>query len=573
MQKIIRWISCLLTVATHAQTPVFEWVNQISGSLTAQEETRLDGTIIATDTAGNVYNAGTFNGTIDFDPGPGTFSMSSHLNFNVFISKTDSLGNFLWARQIGGVNNEFIKDISVDAAGNVYTTGIFFETVDFDPGPGTYFLTSDLTQSGIFISKLDANGDFLWARQIAPPADGEAGSMTTDASGNLYLSGLFLGTIDLDPGTGTYPLTSGGQADLFICKLDPSGNFVWGKQITGPSTKHVSAIAASASGGLFLTGYFNGLADFNPGTGTFELSSADNDVFITRLDAAGNFVWAKKAGGLSDDKSYLLTLDADENVYIAGSFSISADLDPGIAIYELTSTGPDDTFFAKLDAAGDFIWASNIDLTLQSIFQTALAMAATPAGNLHIAGGFIGNIDFDPGPGNTTLSAATLNGFILSIDTDGNFMGVSQLENEEIEAGVDIATDSSDNVYITGYFSGTADFDLGPGISALTAQGSYDLFILKFSKGKESSSGIPENGMPTTLLTYPNPFTNLLQVIIPQENTGRVEILNSAGILVYAAAATGTVQTIDLQSLAGGLYFIKAIGSNGVTALGRIVKE
>src|SRR5450631_3253553 len=123
---------CFASGVLLAQTVSFNWVKQMGG--TSSE----NGLSIATDASGNVYTAGYFQGTADFDPGPGTFSLTAASD-DIFVSKSDAAGNFLWAKQMGGASVEHAMSIAVDAAGNVYTTGYFSSSpADFDPGPGVF---------------------------------------------------------------------------------------------------------------------------------------------------------------------------------------------------------------------------------------------------------------------------------------------------------------------------------------------------------------------------------------------------------------------------------------------------
>ncbi len=111
--------------------------------------------------------------------------------------------SLLWAKQMGGASSDGGESIVVDANGNVYTTGYFNGTADFDPGPERLILHL-LVLENIFISKLDASGNFVWAKKIGAASDDDEGfSIAVDASGNVYVTGYFFGTVDFDPGPGT----------------------------------------------------------------------------------------------------------------------------------------------------------------------------------------------------------------------------------------------------------------------------------------------------------------------------------------------------------------------------------
>lgn len=194
-----------------------------------------DGARIAVDAAGNLYLTGHFSGTAHFDPDAGTANLTAAGDYDIFISKLDVAGDFLWAKRIGNNNGDYSWDLVLDAMNNVYITGQFFGTVDFNPGAGT----SNMTSAGgydFFICKLDASGSYLWAKSLGglnPDVSyggnnfNSAKALSVDALGNIFTIGTFEGTADFDPNAGVSSITSSGFYDVFICKIDNSGNFVW----------------------------------------------------------------------------------------------------------------------------------------------------------------------------------------------------------------------------------------------------------------------------------------------------------------------------------------------------------
>ena len=170
------------------------------------------------DHQGNVYTTGYFEGSVDFDPGIGTNLLTSAGLIDIFVLKLDTSGNFQWAKSMGGNSNDAGCSIALDGSGNVYTTGYFLATADFDPGPGTTNITSaGLTD--IFISKLDAAGNFIWVKGIGGTYTDRAQSIAVDNLDNIYTTGFFCETADFDPGEGTSTLTSAGLDDIFVLKL------------------------------------------------------------------------------------------------------------------------------------------------------------------------------------------------------------------------------------------------------------------------------------------------------------------------------------------------------------------
>ncbi len=420
-----------------------------------------------------------------------TFSVFALLFFSSLHAQTV---NFVWAKQMGG--NDFNNGLSsaVDASGNVYTTGSFKGTTDFDPGAGVSNLTS-AGENDIFVSKLDASGNFVWARRIGGTDRDEANSIAVDAAGNVYTTGTFYGTVDFDPGAGTSNLTSGGSLDIFVSKLNAAGNFVWAKSMLGTAQNQAADIIVDA-GNVYTTGSYNGTVDFDPGAGTFNLTAkSSEEIFVSKLTAAGNFVWAKSMGG--SDRSYAnaITVDGSGNVYTTGSFRGTTDFDPGAGVSNLTSAGESDIYVSKFDAAGNFVWARNMG-GKDSDFATDIAVDAS--GNVYTTGGFEGTADFDPGTATINFKASRGDIFISKLNSSGNFVWAKQIGGGRDDIGISIAVDAAANVYTTGVFAATADFDPGAGTSNMTSAGANDVFISKldssgnfvYAKQISSSSSI-----------------------------------------------------------------------------------
>ena len=298
---------------------------------------------------------------------PETYNLSTDFTYgNTFICKLDASGKFLWAKHFRGDGSASGSSIAVDANGNVYTTGLFFGTADFDPGSEIYNLISNgYYTADVFVSKLDASGNFLWAKRMGGTADyaGDNGtSIAVDVNGNVYTAGYFFGTADFDPGSGTYNLTSLGEYDGFVFKLDASGNFLWAKQFGQSLSDMGTCVAVDANGNVYTTGYFSGSPDFDPGPGTYSMPAAGySDVFVSKLDASGNFLWAKQLGGMNDDVGYAIAVDINGNVFTTGRFHGTADFDPGPSTYNLTPDDSYDIFVSKLDNSGNFLWAKQMN--------------------------------------------------------------------------------------------------------------------------------------------------------------------------------------------------------------------
>ena len=538
----------------------FAWAKQMGGT------TIDEGISIAVDGLGNVYTTGYFTGTADFDPGIATYNLTTVGNTDIFIQKLDANGNFLWAKQIGGFANDNSTAIAVDALGNVYITGSFSNTADFDPGVAVFNLTP-VGGSDIFVQKLDANGNFLWVVQMGGTSNERGNSIIVDVFGNVYTTGFFYGTSDFDPGTSTYNLTAapGGFPDIFVQKMDMSGNFVWAKQMGGTAIDQALSIATDHFGNVYTTGYFRGTADFDPGTATYNLTSLGNeDIFIQKMDSSGNFIWAKQIGGSGQDNSNSLVTDALGNIYTTGFFSGTVDFDPGTATYNLTSVGSSDIFVQKMDAAGNFVWAKQMGGTGLEISNS---IATDGLGYIYITGYFNGTADFDPDASVFNLTSAGLSDvFVQKMDTAGNFIWAKQIGGLNHEYGNSIAADTFSNVYITGSFLGTVDFDPNASTFSLTSEGNRDIFVAKLSPEPLSLKLLSFDALrtnSTTHLTWKTASESNLNTYEVERSFDAKEFTTITNVKPYNGLAQ-TYTYDDKIEFTGNIYYrIKAIENDG----------
>ena len=543
-------ITFLLLSLNRAKAQTYQWAKSI-GSINDDH-----GQSIAVDGSGNVYITGYFGGTADFDPGAGTANLTSNGSGDIFFSKYDSSGNYLWAKSIGSINSDYGLSISTDIPGNLYITGWFQGTADFDPdSSGTAILTSN-NSSDIFFAKYDSSGNYLWAKSIGSTFNDVGYDIAVDSLGIVYITGYFEGIADFDPGAGTESLSSDGGKDIFFAKYDSSGNYLWAKNIGSTGNDIGYSIAVDNTGCLYITGYFEGIAGFDPGAGTANLTSnGSGDVFFAKYDSSGNYLWAKNIGSANDDRCQSIVVDGS-SAYITGYFGGTADFDPGAGTANLTSNSIHDIFFAKYDPSGDYLWAKKIGGIDD---DRGSSIVITGSGNVYITGGFGGGtVDFDPGIGTAYLfSNGTQDIFFAKYDSSGNYLWAKSIGSISEDFGISIAADDLDNVYITGYFYETADFDAGTGTANLTSNGSCDIFFAKYSG---DIVAVPDIALSGKLLIYPNPSNGKFIIKLQGEHQEmNVEIYNAFGENILRKT---TSNEIDLSAAPKGIYFVKIY--NGV---------
>lgn len=433
-----------------------------------------------------------FQNTIDFDPGPGTATLGTPPGIDCAVVKYHPDGTVAWARHISGPSTGPSSTVVVtphgittDADGNAIVIGYFGIagsatqcTVDFDPGPGV----ANLTNTGgwdPFLWKMDKDGNFVWARTFGSTTPGtatdeRAWDVATDASGNVFVSGFIQGTYDLDAGAGVASFTSAGEKDTFLVKYDSGGSYLWG--LTIPDTGDLStslkenSVCADILGHVFLAGHFNGTADFDPGAGTANLTSAGNaDIFIARYDAStGGYQAAARIGGAFNDTAPPGTLRCDgTNLFMTGRFRGTVDLDPGAGANSVTNGGTTDNIWvASFDNDPGYRWGFRI--ASDNGLDGGHRVDFDPTTNaLYVAGWFSGITDFDGGAGTYNLTStnnaagAASDTFIARYNRDsGAFVwargfGGTVTNQADLSITAGLAVDADGNAYVTGQFYGT----------------------------------------------------------------------------------------------------------------------
>jgi hypothetical protein len=351
----LTWASGACFVAKYNPSGNFIWAGDFrtGGGISANS--------VATDASNNVYVAGNFSETPDFDPGSGTVNLTNAggvFSGDGYICKLNSAGAFVWVRQLASSDDARCQGIAVDASG-VYATGSFSQTCDFDP-TGTVANLTSAGASDAFVLKWDQNGNYIWAKRIGNTA-GEGGSdLTLDGSGNVITIGGFSGTVDFDPGAGVQNASSNGLGDIFIQKLDATGNFVWIRTFGGADNDAGFAITVDNVNNIYSTGYFNQTVDLDPTAGVQNATALGSyDMYVQKLDASGNFVWAQAMGGSAGDYGRGIAAAVDNIVYVGGFFNNTVDFDPSAGVNNLTSAGGLDGFVLNLSPSPEIAVSGN----------------------------------------------------------------------------------------------------------------------------------------------------------------------------------------------------------------------
>ncbi len=437
-----------------AQTQDWLWATSAGG---VGESVDTESYSMATDSNGNSYITGYFEGTANF----GSTTLISSGYEDIFIAKISANGNWLWAKQAGGVSDhDEGRSISIDNSGNCYVTGNFETNATF----GNTTLISTF-RSDIFVAKLDTNGNWLWARRAGGTSNGDDGrSITTDSNGNSYVTGYFNSTATF----GATSLTSFGERDIFIAKIDTNGNWLWAKGAGGTGYDFGQGISIDISGNCYLTGIYSGSASF----GTTLLTSNGNyDIIIAKLNTTGTWLWAKGVGGLESDYGCGISTDSNGNSYVTGYFMGTANF----GSTPLTSNGDSDIYIAKLDTYGNWLWVKRAGGTG---LEQSNCIDIDNGGNIYIAGLFNNTADFGPASLTSIGSNSASDIFVAKLDIGGNWISATRSGGTYTDLATGISSDSNGNGYVTGRFNSAANFNSH---SITSLYNNDDIFVAKIS--------------------------------------------------------------------------------------------
>ena len=380
----------------------------------------------------------------------------------------------------GSTGNDYGKDITIDASGNMILASYFYGTVDFDPATGT---TSRMANGAadVGISKYSGTGQLLWAISFGSPGVDIPHSVVTDAAGNIYTAGYFSGTCDFDPGAGTAIVTGwGGMAegarDAFIIKFDASGNFLWVKTYANANTEeNCFGIKPDNTGNVFITGVFQGTVNV---AGISITSNGLQDVVIAKLNATnGNAIWAYNLGGAGQDEGSALDIDNTGNIIFSGYFSQSFDADPSAGVSTLSSAGSFDTYFLKFNSTGNLLGAYKFGGAGADIICPG-GIAIDNSNNIYLCGNFTGTCNFG---GASKTSNGGQDFFVAKYNNSGFFQSVITAGGTDGDQCHRLAIDATGNMYITGWFRNTTDFGNGKILTAQASGGGHDIYFGKYS--------------------------------------------------------------------------------------------
>jgi hypothetical protein len=305
------------------------------------------GTDITVDDAENIYVTGAFDSTAVF----GAYTLVSSGGSDIFISKLDTNGNWLWAVKGGGVDTDSGQSIAVNGSGGVWVTGNFHGPAVF----GTHSLTSVGDTADIFVARLNQDGTYSWVSHAGSIGTNNSVSIAVDESGNSWIGAHFWGTLNFFFVGFFTSIYSDGLSDGLVAKLDPNGTWLWSSRVGGASGCNLSDIAVNGSGSVWVSGFFYEDAIFGSITLT---SEGSRDVFAAKMDGSGTWLWASGGGSPEMDEGMQIACDIFGNSYLTGYYKAPAVFG-SINLPYVGDNTADNLFVLRLDQSGNYLWGLN----------------------------------------------------------------------------------------------------------------------------------------------------------------------------------------------------------------------
>lgn len=600
MKKLVLFSGLVATSfmlnAQSTSVPPFQWAKG-TGS-TGNERANKN----ISDGKGFTYVIGTFEGTVDFDPGAGVVNLSSTGQTDTYIQKFRPNGQLVWAKRLGGTLKDNGTAIALDYNKNVYIGGTFEGTVDLNPNGGVLNKTATTGSSDVFLVKLDSNGFFYWGHSFGGTNLETVTAIKIDNSSNVNVVGGFKGTVDFNPGTAVFNVTSKlngstSTTDAYVLRLNSGGVFTWVKTIQGLGEISITGVEAWNSSELFCSGTFSGTADFDPNTGVSNLTSAgQTDAFLLKLSSAGSLVWAKRIGANHIDVGNDIALDVQQNVYIIGTWSANAgvqlDVDPGPGVVNKTGTSINNLYVISLDKYGNYRWNYTVSATGYSPrYVFGLGIDVEICGNIYFTGLVQVGADFDPTSGVNFLestNSSTPGAVIGKLNVNGTYLGAGVITKSwSTIIPTSITTDYYGNAYVCGEYTGKdMDFNMSStGVSTLTSSGwvlgatnKTDAFHAKYGPYSMNNLTGPQSGgnsssresdltseiitEESSILLFPNPAVDFLN--IQTQNQGVLEIYSISGQLILSEVINAGTTQKDITNIPSGSYITRFITNIGV---------
>ncbi len=397
----------------------------------------------------------------------------------------------IWAHHTGdtSVNGDYANEIRFDNNGNTIVCGSFHGNIHLDPNNMSSTLTSN-GSSDSYIAKYNPAGNLLFQLKITGPAYETIYAMDLDNAGNIFVTGTFASTMDLDPSSAIASFTSyGNSSDIFIAKYDANGNYKWGKSVGSVgNTDNGLGLCVDNQNSVIVTGHFTGSVSFASGnTSANKTSLGGMDAFIVKYDSAGNFNWVNTIGSAPHwERGKKIICDNNNNLYVTGEFSSTIDVDPSAIIMNISPIGgtDGDIFIIKYNAYGLPQWAKSIGVAGQFDVEPSVCVYNN---YIYLAGYAQDSLDFNLNVGNSYLPISNYyKMYVAKYDQNMQIIWAKQFQDSSYSTISNIQFDQQANIVLSGEFKNYNaigfDFDLSNSNFMLNVDSNtfHDLFVARY---------------------------------------------------------------------------------------------
>ncbi|HLO57890.1 MAG TPA: T9SS type A sorting domain-containing protein [Bacteroidales bacterium] len=524
----------------------------------------------------------------------------------LMLTELSGQENIQWISHFGSTGEyygvESGRHIITDSGGNIYVSGEFADSFQID---GLKIKSNG--DKEIFLVKLNPSGKVQWIKNFGGKQGDWSGGICTDKSQNLFLTGNFRDTLKIEDSVFT---SNPGNYDIFLVKLDTSGQILWSQAFTGEGQNATNAIASDSAGNIYITGYY--LEDLKFGRFLLEGPSARSDLFIVKLNTDGEVIWAKSAKGNANNYGNDIACYDSENLYLTGFMwdsvyfdshllTSSGNLQAFISKIDATTgeflwavggggiglsdgkaiavdsegdvimcgwyrkavsfnndsvtnggnyNGPDDVFIAKFNSDGSLIWLKS---TTCSLYSDCFDLSINNENDIYITGNFRGVIKWG-----STFYYSTVpfyhDIFVFKMDPDGNFEWFKSYGGDSPMNDIGFGlTCYENNLYITGMYSSNSWFDN----VHLECDGASDIFVLNLSDEPAAPVSIEKHEQE--VLIYPNPFKNSISLKFLDFRSGEIDrlwITDMFGKIAYEKVRLQENEPVNISGLKSGLYIL-----------------
>ena len=386
---------------------------------------------------------------------------------------------FGWVNQFGGEGQEYGSTMTVDDSGFVYIAASFEEAIDVDPTPNIDFLNPQGTKD-FFLTKMDPKGKVIWTKHFKGYGYSYCNGIAIDTIGNIYMTGSYTDSIDIDPGPERHIIKAMVNRNLYLAKLSSSGNLIWVRNIQSSNYTNVSGIELTRTNHLYIAGTIRALTAFNPLSSDYDISPIGmTDVYIAKYDTAGKIIWAKRISGSGHDQCDNFTVGYDESIYITGHFreqiNLSTSTDPLILNAGIDT---DVIFYAKYDSSGTLKWGNMFESTDRCISHD---IEIDSIGNVFLAGTFEDSLYYTiegEKHGVESHRHGYEDFFLTKIDSTGSLCWLNQYGGEYNDEYITIVLGKENTVYVLGFFYDFVEVNSGEeGIVDFSPDNGFNVFI------------------------------------------------------------------------------------------------